>query len=988
MLKDERYWNIKLLNKWFAISSIIFMGSFIWMFIDDNDDEFKVYQRAFRKMEVEIAESKLLSEIDKIKDERLLYDEKLINAQKEFDLKRSELDHYILQLDTAKAKFYKANMNFLGFKAIVDAEKYNYETQMLKNKNSNKTLNLEKTYFNQVKELDELKLIKENKESLVAEIEGNIKSLSSEKVEAQDELNKVLRDVNIADRKLKKLDRNNMSFANKIGDIVRDLPILDFLAPYYKVEQVVLPEIKYNVNFAHVPEVDRCTSCHLGITNPEYIDAPQPFTTHPNLDLYLSSSSPHAYEQFGCTSCHAGRGRGTSFTSATHTPSSEEQKKEWEEKYHWHEMHHWLKPMLPTKYTEASCLKCHNNETYIKGAEKLTKGLQLISQNGCNNCHHIETHKPERKIGPDLRRLDEKLSKEWTGKWIRDPQKFRHNTKMPAFFGQSNNSDSVSVQRNETEIATIVEYLFPNGDKNKSKNQKYLGDKDKGEKLFNTIGCKGCHIIEQNPENIPQVVDQEILFRQHGPNLIGIGTKTNPDWLYKWLKNPSDYWHDTAMPSLRLSDQEAKDLTAYLFELKNNEFEKEKEVELDKIELDNITFSWLKKAFPVEESKQKMESMDHRDKVNYVADKSIRHYGCYTCHNIDGYEQDKPIGAELTYEGSKSIHKLDFGFKHDLDHKNYVWFYEKLKDPRQFDHGKKLAYEDKARMPNFYFNDDEIEAIVTALLGFNDDKIGPSLLAETHIPDQQIYKGNKLIIQNNCQGCHVIDGVGGHIVENYSSSEFAPPNLNTEGAKVQPDWLFKWFHDPYTIRPNLQVRMPSFNMSDEEWNSIIKAFQHRDNDLLDFASDLTYDISTTHFKAGIKLHELGACNNCHFYGKEFPVQDPQTWAPNLALTKERLQPEWVIEWLRDPQAIMPGTKMPAPYLPDSDILSLPGSITDWGKFLVEIDGDQELMLEGLRDYLYSIEGKIDISSEIKDYFKKNGYNFDEEYEEDEEDEDW
>ena len=38
---DERYWNIKLLNKWFAISSILFLISIAWMFLDDNDDEFK-----------------------------------------------------------------------------------------------------------------------------------------------------------------------------------------------------------------------------------------------------------------------------------------------------------------------------------------------------------------------------------------------------------------------------------------------------------------------------------------------------------------------------------------------------------------------------------------------------------------------------------------------------------------------------------------------------------------------------------------------------------------------------------------------------------------------------------------------------------------------------------------------------------------------------------------------------------------------------------
>ena len=179
--------------------------------------------------------------------------------------------------------------------------------------------------------------------------------------------------------------------------------------------------------------------------------------------------------------------------------------------------------------------------------------------------------------------------------------------------------------------------------------------------------------------------------------------------------------------------------------------------------------------------------------------------------------------------------------------------------------------------------------------------------------------------------------------------------------------------------------MPSFNLTDKQWNTIIKAFQHKDDALLNFASDLKYDKKSVHFMAGIKLHELGACNNCHFYGSEFPKQDAQTWAPNLALTKERLQPEWVIEWLRDPQNIMPGTKMPAPYLPDSEILKLTDAVNDWGKNVVELDGVKEAMLRGLRDYIYSIRGKVDISSEIESYFKKNGYDFEEE---EEDDDDW
>ncbi len=62
--------------------------------------------------------------------------------------------------------------------------------------------------------------------------------------------------------------------------------------------------------------------------------------------------------------------------------------------------------------------------------------------------------------------------------------------------------------------------------------------------------------------------------------------------------NPKNYWEKTRMPNLRLSDQEAKDITAYLMSFKNEEFEKQSIPQLTENnfneELENIAFSWLK----------------------------------------------------------------------------------------------------------------------------------------------------------------------------------------------------------------------------------------------------------------------------------------------------------------------------------------------------------------------------------------------------------
>ena len=57
--------------------------------------------------------------------------------------------------------------------------------------------------------------------------------------------------------------------------------------------------------------------------------------------------------------------------------------------------------------------------------------------------------------------------------------------------------------------------------------------------------------------------------------------------------------------------------------------------------------------------------MTIQEKQIYSGEKLIGHYGCYSCHNIDGFEDKKPIGIALNYEGSKLISKLDFGLWHD-----------------------------------------------------------------------------------------------------------------------------------------------------------------------------------------------------------------------------------------------------------------------------------------------------------------------------------
>jgi cytochrome c2 len=361
------------------------------------------------------------------------------------------------------------------------------------------------------------------------------------------------------------------------------------------------------------------------------------------------------------------------------------------------------------------------------------------------------------------------------------------------------------------------------------------------------------------------------------------------------------------------------------------------------------------------------------------------------------------------------ITKLDFAFMHDeINHTKWDWFRLKLDNPRMYDmipqgddtYTMRVKRPlEKLRMPHFGLNEKELDAIVTVIMGFVKDEIPPTKLPPKTTSNLIVEEGQRLLQTYNCKGCHSIDGEGGAIIPTVASwlgeisdetsaedaslvQSFAPPLLNTEGRKVQPEWLFNFMKKPTMIRPNLQVRMPTYNMiTDNELNKIIKYFQYKDNQMLAYEKPHTINKNSDSYKAGEVIQELGACNNCHFYGKQKPKQAALTWAPNLALAKDRFRQDWLLEFFANPQDVMSGTKMPAPYIPtdepQADVLA------NWGKSVANMNGDSTKLYQGLIDYIWGIKGQHDISKIVKKHLESEDYGFIIEDEEDDwGDDDW
>src|SRR6266566_3516379 len=674
----------------------------------------------------------------------------------------------------------------------------------------------------------------------------------------------------------------------------------------------------HQINVNQFSIVDRCEICHLGTREPLTItaanmapggpgkkpdDLAAAFVSHPRKEL-LQIHNP---ERFGCSACHGGNGRATTSIVKGHGLNP-----------------FWLHPLFHKENTEAGCQMCHANDRVTQGADTLNLGKDLFYQRGCVGCHRMEAfdreadaltnarqmitqltdqitandrqarldteasasasddaevqrllahadslrvansqlaaridelnvqtrylQQDQKKVGPNLKDVRLKLRKDWIPLWLKDPQAFRPGTKMPTFWRFSVDEDG------DDDLKAVAAYLWQNGFDGKAPAQAQ-GDKTHGKDLFESRGCLACHSIGEEDTKIGGTF---------AANLSKVSEKANYDYIVRWIYNPRERWapycpkehrdltpedyskhglpylfdnelhstcpndgaelqvqNMTVMPNLRLAEQDARDVASYLFSLS---------------------------------APQTSEDVSYMDdpKLAEEGKAEIKQYGCAGCHEIKGFEEEQRIGKELTTEGATPLERLDFALLtqdaefgrdalklHPKDKEkewyNHRGFFEhKLAEPKIYDTGKSqyLEGKDKLRMPKPYLTEEWRTGLTTLLLGSVGAEGANVPAALFYNPQdgrrQDIQNGWWVIKKYNCMGCHVVQP-GQHVpvfnnssepamaagavltsLSFYSSTkEFLPPQLSSEGARVDPDWLLRFLKDPSMMQANEKPAAPS-----------------------------------------------------------------------------------------------------------------------------------------------------------------------------------
>ena len=78
---------------------------------------------------------------------------------------------------------------------------------------------------------------------------------------------------------------------------------------------------------------------------------------------------------------------------------------------------------------------------------------------------------------------------------------------------------------------------------------------DEGKRYFMSNGCYGCHVVGKMGTPI-------------GPDLSHVGAKYSRAYFERWLKDPSAQRPNAHMPTLELSEQQAKALADFMSSLR------------------------------------------------------------------------------------------------------------------------------------------------------------------------------------------------------------------------------------------------------------------------------------------------------------------------------------------------------------------------------------------------------------------------------------
>jgi mono/diheme cytochrome c family protein len=203
----------------------------------------------------------------------------------------------------------------------------------------------------------------------------------------------------------------------------------------------------------------------------------------------------------------------------------------------------------------------------------------------------------------------------------------------------------------------------------------------------------------------------------------------------------------------------------------------------------------------------------------------------------------------------------------------------------------------------------------------------------------QLNRGRQLLGQLNCAGCHKLQGI--------ERAEMLGPDLTSIGSKVSRPWIYKWLKEPHAVvdssgntvvdgyQTESEQRMPQFRLNDQEITALsgylaslkkraIEPYKYEPKVLA--AWEKRPDVAE---QGEVRFRQM-FCTTCHSLqvtrGEETKLIGGDI-GPELTKVGSKVNGDWLISWLRNPQGYLAHATMPRYQWSDEDLYKVTQYIT-------------------------------------------------------------
>jgi hypothetical protein len=157
------------------------------------------------------------------------------------------------------------------------------------------------------------------------------------------------------------------------------------------------------------------------------------------------------------------------------------------------------------------------------------------------------------------------------------------------------------------------------------------------------------------------------------------------------------------------------------------------------------------------------------------------------------------------------------------------------------------------------------------------------------------------------------------------------------GERIKSSWVYSFLDNPTPVRTWLKIKMPTFNLSDQEVKDFTAYFEALAPLENKYEAGVNVEKDEKVVQTGSSMVNYMDCGKCHDDGDK---------GIDFSIASNRLRQNWIPKWLKDTREMIPWTKMPSHWEKKGEEYVIPTKFED-----LKTVGDVDQQTDMIKDFI-------------------------------------